>query len=240
MLWAIAATAVGQVSLPVLARLQSDPDRLRRAYVTALEFTCLLLYPCFCGIALVGPEVVTLLFGARWLASAPYVSVLALLVLVQAPRLLMTPVLTAMGRPRDALVGLTIELAVTLALLAIFGARTLPWAVGIWMARELASLPVMTRLVKRATGVGLIAHLQGAAGPFLASAGMGAALIALRRALPTGLSAGARIAVLAPVGAAIFLVGAWLFDRKPMKRLLEFVASVTGPAAIAPEAMRFR
>jgi PST family polysaccharide transporter len=233
-LWAIAATAVGQVGLPVLARLQGDPERFRNAYRSALEFTCLLLYPCFCGIALVAPVLVELLFGARWLASAPYVTVLALLALVQAPRLLMTPALTALGRPREPLAGLLVELLVVLGLLATVGAHTLPWAVGIWALREVASAPVMTVLVKRATGLGATAHLRAAAGPLLASACMAAALVAIRPVLPAGMPATLRMAILVPLGAAIFLAAAWTFDRKAMQRLLEFVAQVARPPSVLP------
>jgi len=233
-LWAIAATAVGQVGLPVLARLQSDPPRFRAAYRSALEFTCLLLYPCFCGIALVAPAVVELLFGARWLASAPYVTVLALLALVQAPRLLMTPALTALGRPREPLAGMAVELAVVAGLLATVGAHTLPWAVAIWVLRELASAPVMTILVRRATGLGAVAHLRAVAGPLLASACMTAALLAIRPALPAGMSASARLAIMAPLGAVIFLGAAWTFDRQATRRLLGFVASVAHRPPVLP------
>jgi O-antigen/teichoic acid export membrane protein len=235
-LWAIAATAVGQVGLPVLARLQADPVRFRSAYRSALEFTCLLLYPCFCGIALVAPLVVELLFGARWLASASCVTVLALLALVQAPRLLMTPALTALGRPREALAGLAVELLIVIGLLATVGARTLPWAVGIWVIREVASAPVMIRLVKRATGLGAAEHLRAAAGPLLASACMGAALIAIRRVLPAGMPATARMAITVPLGAVIFLGSAWSFDGRAMRRLLDFVASVARPPPAEPRA----
>ena len=235
-LWAIAATAVGQVGLPVLARLQSDPTRFRSAYRSALEFTCLLLYPCFCGIALVAPLVVELLFGARWLASAPYVAVLALLALVQAPRLLMTPALTALGRPREPLAGLAVELLVVVGLLLTVGAHTLRWAVGIWVIREIASVPVMTVLVRRATGVGIGTHLRAAAGPLLSSACMAAALLAIRRVLPAAMPVAARLAVMAPLGAAIFLGAAWSFDRTAMKRLLDFVASVVRRPSVLPPA----
>jgi PST family polysaccharide transporter len=235
-LWAIAASAVGQVGLPVLARLQADPVRFRSAYGSALEFTCLLLYPCFCGIALVAPEVVELLFGARWLASAPYVTVLALLALVQAPRLLMTPALTALGRPREPLAGLAVELLIVIGLLTTVGAHTLPWAVATWVIREVASAPVMVRLVKRATGLGAVAHLRAAAGPLLASACMGAALFALRRALPTAMPATARMAILVLLGAVTFLAAAYSFDRKAMQRLLDFVAQIARPPSVMPPA----
>ncbi len=56
--WAIAATAVGQVALPLLAGLQFEPDRLKRAYQACTRFSCLALYPCFVGLGAVAPEVV--------------------------------------------------------------------------------------------------------------------------------------------------------------------------------------
>jgi O-antigen/teichoic acid export membrane protein len=238
-LWAIAATAISQVGLPVLSRLQTDPVRFRSAYVSALEFTCLVIYPCFCGIALVAPLLVELLFGARWAASVPHVTVLGLLALVQAPRLLMTPALTALGRPREPLAGLAVELLVVGVLLAAAGAYglTLPWAMAIWVMRELASAPVMIRLVTRATGVGAAAHLRAVAPPLLASACMAVAVIAARQLLPAAMPAGAQLAILVASGALVFLGAAWLFDRMLMKRLLAFVtsvASVARPTAMLP------
>ena len=231
-LWAIAATAVGQVALPVLARLQADPERLMRAYRSAVEFTCLVLYPCFWGIALVAPEVVELLFGARWLAGSPYVTALALLTIVQAPRLLITPMLTAVGRPREPLVGLAIELAVTLGLLLTVGPRSLPWVVGIWILREVASVPVMVRLLRRATGIGVVEQLRGAVVPLLASAAMGLVLYLTRRLLPPGLGAASRMAILAPLGVVAFVVTAWSIDPRSMRRLASFLGAVTRPGAI--------
>jgi PST family polysaccharide transporter len=237
-LWAIAATAVSQVALPVLARLQADRARFRSAYAAALGFTCLLLYPCFCGLALVAPEVVELLFGARWLTSAPYVTVLALLVLVQAPRLLMTPALTALGHPRAPLVGLAVELVVALGLLAGAGAPTLAWATVIWVLRELASAPVMVALLGRTIGLGAAAHLRALARPLLASALMAAAVVALRPLLPAGgATAGAalRLAVLVPVGALVFLAAAWSIDRASVRRLRDFLASIGPRPALEPK-----
>jgi PST family polysaccharide transporter len=237
-LWAIAATAVSQVALPVLARLQADRARFQAAYTAALGFTCLLLYPCFCGLALVAPEVVELLFGARWLASAPYVTALALLVLVQAPRLLVTPALTALGRPRAPLVGLAVELAVVLVLLAGAGTPTLAWATAIWVLRELASAPVMTALLGRTIGLGAGAHLRALAGPLMASALMAAAVSALRPMLPAGeaaTGAGLRLAVLVPAGALVFLAAAWLLDRASVRRLVDFLVSIAPRPALEPK-----
>jgi hypothetical protein len=94
----------------------------------------------------------------------------------------------------------------------------------------------MTALVKRATGLGAAEHLRAAAGPLMASACMGAALIAMGRALPDHLPATVRMAILVPGGAVIFLGAAWSFDRRAMKSLLGFVASVAGPPGVLPPA----
>ena len=59
--------------------------------------------PLFRGIGRVAPDIVEVLFGHRWHASSPYVTVLGFLVLLQVPRLLVTPVLTALGSPETLL-----------------------------------------------------------------------------------------------------------------------------------------
>jgi PST family polysaccharide transporter len=229
-LWAIAAAAVTQVALPILARLQSHPERLERAYRSAMEFTCLLLYPCFVGIAIVAPEVVALLFGRQWLASSRYVTALALLVLVQAPRLLITPMLTAVGRPRDSIVGIAVEMIVMLALVSTVGATSVPWAIAIWVIRELVAAPVMAVVLRHATGIGMRAQLGGIVVPLLASLTMGIVVYAIRRLLPPGLGPAVRLAFLVPAGATAFLAVAWLVGRASVTRVLTFVSSAAARA----------
>jgi PST family polysaccharide transporter len=241
-LWAIAASAVTQVALPVLARLQSDPERRRRAYRAAVELTCLILYPCFVGIALLAPEVVELLFGARWRATSPLVTALALLTVIQAPRLLIPPMLTAIGRPREPLIGLGVELLVVLGLLApaafaSFGfapTLSLPLAVVVWILREIASAPVMAQRLKRVAGVSISEQLAGAGTPLVASAVMAAVLLLVRHFLPVELHAATRTVILLPAGAVAFLAAAWAIAPHKMRDSVAFFWSVTGPTGARP------
>jgi PST family polysaccharide transporter len=221
---------VTQVALPILARLQSDSERLERAYRSALEFTCLILYPCFVGIAVLAPEVVALLFGRQWLASSPYVTALALLILFQAPRLLITPMLTAVSRPRAPMIGVAVEMIVMLGLMTTVGARSLPWAVAIWASRELAGAPVMAAVLRRITGIGIVAQLKGVVVPLSASAMMGVTVCALRQVVPADLGPAARLALLVPAGAAAFVAGAWVVGRASVTNVFAFVSSATARA----------
>jgi O-antigen/teichoic acid export membrane protein len=224
-LWAIAASAVMQVALPVLSRLQADPERRRRAYRSAMELSCLLLYPCFLGIAVVAPELVELLFGPRWMTAIPYVSALAVMIVVQVPGLLVTAMLSAVGRPRDTLIGVVLQLALMIGLMLSVGSRSLVWAMGIWMVREILVAPVMVLVLERATGIRAIEQLRGAAVPLVASVTMAAAVFAFRQALPSDLNAASRLCVLAPFGAVVFLGCAWLTDRTTLTKGFDFASS---------------
>lgn len=224
-LWALAASAVGQVALPVLARLQTNPERLKRAYRGALSFTCVLLYPCFVGLALVAPEAVELVFGPEWLPSVPYVMALGLLIVLQAPRLLSKPVLTALGRPREALIPLLAELGVVLVAFAAFGVPSLAAAVTIWVVREIVAVPVVAVVVRRVTGLRVVDQFGGAVTPLAASACMAAAVVGLRLALPPELELLPRLSALVLAGGVVFVGTTWLMDRCAVSRVVDFLAS---------------
>jgi len=216
--WAIAATAVSQVTLPIMAGLQADPLRMKRVYRQATTFACLALYLCFGTLAMSAPEVVELLFGAQWMSISPYVSALAVLIVVQAPRLLMPPVLTALGRPRDPLMALAAELLVVVAGTLLTDIPSVTWAVGIWIGREVIGLPIMAWLLRRATGYGIAYQLGGVVVPLAAALAMGAAAYVVRPYMSDELGALARLAIMIAVCVSVFLCAAFALDRGLPKR----------------------
>jgi O-antigen/teichoic acid export membrane protein len=232
-LWSISATAVTQVALPMLSSVKCDLPKLRRAFQQANGFVCLVMYACFVGMAVTAPEIVTLLFGAKWLPSAPYVTALSYLVLLQAPLLLLGPALTAVGRPRDLMVCKSIELSFMAA--AIFASRvpSLSWAIGIWIATCLVSFPISIVMLKRATALGFLGQFREVAAPLAASGAMLLAVRAARGALPVELSDLARLCALVPIGAICYLGVAYALDRELATTLLGFARSAVGRRGIA-------
>jgi O-antigen/teichoic acid export membrane protein len=223
--WTIAATAVGQVALPMLAGLQLEPDRLKRAYQAATQFSCLALYPCFVGLGAVAPEVVDILFGHRWQPSSPYVTVLGFLVLLQVPRLVFSPLLTALGRPRDLLVGLLAELLFLVGVTWSIGMPSMPWAIGLWVASESVMVVVSSWVMTRATGYSVLVQFGGVLNPLLASLLMAAATIGTRSHLPAELGPLLRLVVLLPLGALVFAFAIFFLDRPLVKDFLAFARS---------------
>jgi O-antigen/teichoic acid export membrane protein len=235
MFWIIAATAVAQVALPLLSGLQFEPARLKRAYQAAMQFSCLAIYPCFVGLASVASDIVDLLFGHRWQPSSPYVAVLGFLVLLQVPRMAFTPLLTALGKPRDSLVGLFAELAFMLAAIWLSRVPSLPWAIGIWAASECVSVLVSGWVMMRATGYSVFEQFDGVLKPMLASLLMAAVVIETGMTLRAEFSPILRLTVLIPLGAAIFAGAMLLLDRKVIKNFFEFAQTAFERQAKNPE-----
>jgi O-antigen/teichoic acid export membrane protein len=222
MFWVIAATAISQVALPLLAGLQFDPARLKRAYQASTQYSCLALYPCFVGLGSVAPDIVEVLFGHRWQPSSPYIAVLGFLVLLQAPRLVFTPLLTALGKPRDSLVGSLAELIFILGAVWLSGVPSLPWAIGIWAASECTFVLVSGWVLRRVAGYTVFEQFDGVLNPLLASLLMAVVVIATRLQLSANIGAGLRLAVLIPLGTMVYAGAIFLLDRQLVKDFLMF------------------
>ena len=189
---------------------------------TANAFTYLTLSFCFVLIASTAPEIVEILFGKEWLGAAPYVTILAMIGLIQGSRLLLSPVLTALGRPRDVLVAQVAELILVLGALLLLGAPSIGWALAIWAARECLGGVILATLLRRATGVDLRAHLATGVVPLACAAVMFGVLWECRSLLPVTWGLASRLAVLAPLGLGVYVACAFVLNRRLVVELLEF------------------
>lgn len=62
---------IGQVSIPLLSRLQESPDLYRRSYLTMLRLAMLLTMPAMLFCMFLAKPVIAVLLGAQWSAAAP-------------------------------------------------------------------------------------------------------------------------------------------------------------------------
>ena len=59
------------VLFPAFAKLNQDAARLKAAFLSATKFTALIAVPASVGLVALAPELVLVVFGRRWLPSAP-------------------------------------------------------------------------------------------------------------------------------------------------------------------------
>jgi len=220
--WSISATALQQVTLPMMSRLQSDLPRLRRAYGLAVGLACTVMYAGFVGLGVTAPEVVELLFGRQWIAAAPYVTALGFLVLLQAPRLFIIPILTAMGRPHMVMMGYAVGLSWLIAAIFVTHLSSASVAVAVWVSCEFIYAPLFGGMLKRATGLTFKDQFVQIRAPLAAALVMAGAVYGLRLILPDSLPAVVRALALVPAGAVAFAGVLFVLDRALVKELVDF------------------
>ena len=59
------------VSLPTLAKLQSDPAAFRNAYLRIVAVSAAISFPCIVGFGLLADQLIPLIYGAQWEPSVP-------------------------------------------------------------------------------------------------------------------------------------------------------------------------
>ncbi|MEJ2558700.1 MAG: lipopolysaccharide biosynthesis protein [Anaerolineae bacterium] len=95
---------INAVAFPTFSRLQRDPKRMLRAFYNVTQYTSLLAFPVFSGLAALAPELVPALFGEKWAPSIPVMQVLALIGILQSVLFFNGSVMRASGKPSWELV----------------------------------------------------------------------------------------------------------------------------------------
>lgn len=91
---------LNEVAFPAYARLQSEPERLRAAFLKAIGLIMLISCPVYAGLGVTAPEAVYTLFGEKWLEMVPLVQLFALAMPFMTLHVLLAPAVNALGHPR--------------------------------------------------------------------------------------------------------------------------------------------
>jgi PST family polysaccharide transporter len=87
------------VAFPAFSRLQRNPKRMLEAFYKVTQYTSLLAFPVFIGLATLAPELVPALFGEKWAPSILVMQVLALIGILQSVLFFNGSVIKASGKP---------------------------------------------------------------------------------------------------------------------------------------------
>lgn len=218
----VATTAIWRVVFPLFARLGEAPRVLRRAFSGSAETTCAIGFPIFAGLAAVAPDVVAVVFGAKWLEAAPIVVALCGVAMIHLVRLYAWAAVSALGRPLYPLPGQFAEIAVVLAW-PLLGPASAAAATAAWVLRSLVAWPVDAWMLRRASGLGIKAQVRGLPSIALVAGVMAAGVVALGMALPLSLPGPLRLAALVAFGAVAYAALLALVRRDVARRLVSMV-----------------
>lgn len=150
-------TPLSRIAETSLARLASDPDRYRRAYLQFSEAVILFLTPGLVCLAFMSDEAVRVLYGREWITASAIVSWFAAASLLAPAGAAATWLFVSQGRTSQMLrYGLVGQLLTVLSL--VLG---LPWGpVGVALAGAIFSAPIHGVTVWGATRAGPVRLAQ--------------------------------------------------------------------------------
>ncbi|RJF85765.1 lipopolysaccharide biosynthesis protein [Sphingomonas cavernae] len=164
------------VGLQTYSRLQGNPEGLRQAYQAMLGTCAALSFPALVGFGVLSPEIVPLVFGAKWAEAGALGQIFAFMAVPYTLNYFASPVLTAMGNSRRQRTLAVVQLLSTLLLtwLALpFGLMAVAIA---YVARSYLTLPLQIRFLRETSGIRWRDTVVAVRAPFIASTAMGVLL----------------------------------------------------------------
>ena len=106
------ASLIFSVTPAIFARVREDAVEFRRYVLILLEFLSLTLIPVSVGLAIVAPDLVPVLLGAKWSGAVPLIQALAVFAAIRSVSPISAQILVSMGNAaaarRQSLIGLAI------------------------------------------------------------------------------------------------------------------------------------
>lgn len=209
-------SVVGRVMFPAFSSAQEDRELLGRAYLKVAGYVTLIALGLCVGLALVGPEFVQLVYGAKWIPSVRPLQILAVSAAVYSIGQVAAPVLLALGRPGLQLrIGLVSTVVLIVA--ALVGVRwgTVGVAIAVLLAASVGCAVAQVTVCGELR-IGTRSYARALAPPICATATMVVGLWAWRMVGigMLGMGALAWMVLAIALGAALFL-GTLILVRAP-------------------------
>lgn len=203
---------VTRVGTPLIAQAQGDPGLLRRVYLSTIRMTSSVNFPIYGAIAAYRQEVVELVFGPAWSASADLLGLMAVWGMFRALGNPVGSLLYGTGRSRLALAqSVTVTILIVPAVLvgSIWGPHGVAAALTLFYVAF--TFGVWWFVVRPITGAGIWTYSEQWATPLLVT--LLACVISLA-SVHTLSSTFPRLAIGLPVGVLAYLGFSWLINRK--------------------------
>jgi O-antigen/teichoic acid export membrane protein len=214
---------VSRVLFPAMSAVQGDERRMRDGFVRALQWVGVLAMPASVGLALVAPELVHVALGPRWTDVVTPLRVLAVFGFLAPLAATTGDAFKATGRSELIFrIGLLHSAALWtgLALLTSRGTAAVALAVSV---ATLLSATVSFVCVLRPLRLDLNAVGRALASPAIATATMGAAVVAARTLTVAGDAF--RLVMLVGVGAVVYVAAIALLAPADARELAGAVAA---------------
>jgi O-antigen/teichoic acid export membrane protein len=208
------AWPVQQVLFPALSRIQHDRKQAATLWLRTVTGTTALIMPIVVGITVIAPEAVSTVLGNRWMSVAPILRLLCIGALGYTLQKLNVGVLSSQRSPR-AMFWFSVLTTTASVCGFVIGLR---WGLtGVAASTAIVRivlLPLNAYLACRVLDVSLRRYFRSWRGVLYATGVMAVSIVGTRAWLESiGAGPALRLAVIVPLGAAIFVAALAVFER---------------------------
>jgi O-antigen/teichoic acid export membrane protein len=225
------------VSLPVLSRLQGSPERFRESVAFTLTFAGAICVPLLGGLGLVAGPAIIGCFGEKWAPAIPALRILGVYGAIQALSYLTGPILIAWGRPRAFLNLAALQAVVFVAAFFLAAPHGMVAVAYASVGAQLIVLPFHLLTLRDYIGLRLWIPIRGQLAPWLAGGVMTIAVLGVEAALPLGMSALAKLALLVGAGAIAYSSTLWLAAPSLVRRVFAIGVGTASESTLARETL---
>ena len=220
---------LNEVAFSAYARMQHDPDAIGRAFVRGVRMVMIVAMPFYMGLAATSEPLVLTMLGEKWRETAPVVHLLALAMPFMTLQVLFTPASDARGRPgigvRNGATG-----AIILATAFLVGVHWGPTGMGVaWILAYPLYLSISAWRTLPVIGVRARDVAAAVAAPAFGGIAMALVVGLVDRTLPP-LDAHWRLAILVPIGAAVYASWMLVFARATIREVIAIARKQPLPA----------
>jgi PST family polysaccharide transporter len=211
-----------RVAFPIFSRLQGNVERMRRAFYNVTQYTSLLSFPIFLGLATLSPEVVPTVFGAKWAPSIPVMQVLSFIGILQSVLFFNGSVMRASGKPNWEFAIMLISSSISMLGFLVAVRWGIVAVAASYVITGYLLSPVSYIALRRLIQIDILTYLKQFSAPFLASAIMVGTIMVLKFVLkPLDLNAYLELSVYIVAGALAYLLVILLTARELSQKVLD-------------------
>jgi O-antigen/teichoic acid export membrane protein len=210
---------ISAAALPAFAEIGDDDVRLGRVSVKTAGVVTAITTPMFVAVAAAAPQLMLVLFGARWLAAAPILTILSSFGILFPSTGVLQMIVLAKRRARAVLYLTLLQTVLALTAIFLFAGRSAEMVALCLSAPALLTYALTLAFVGRLIAFPTARYLLAVGRPLAAGTLMAAAMLALP-ALQFGPLA--QLAALLIVGGALYLGAMFLLARETLYEVMDF------------------
>jgi O-antigen/teichoic acid export membrane protein len=214
----IVGSGLNSVALPALASFSADKERLPGSYLTGVGLTALLAAPLYAALAVLAPDIIYLLMGAKWADTAPVLAILSIVGFNRTVTQYSTNILLVRKKVHWQTFLAFGDAAANILLLVLVAKHGLLYLATAFVVKTLLFSPIATNLALHLLDLRYSAYVRKTFLP-IALALMTAALVGLVRQ-EAQLPAVANLVLFIPLGGAVYFLLFSIFDRASLQQAI--------------------